>query len=100
MSRLKASLVSETSEAAPRTYQDRHGNVTQMRTSAIGRRPADAPEPEAPTEPPSPADIPAPPEPSADPTNVVALAPRLTPLPTPEATARAGLNRVTNPPAL
>ncbi|KQP07497.1 hypothetical protein ASF28_10095 [Methylobacterium sp. Leaf99] len=73
------------SEAEPRTYQDRHGNVTQMRTSAIGRRPPEMPEPEAPAEPAPPADLPNPAEPPADPTNVVALNSRLSSLPTPEA---------------
>lgn len=36
------------SEPAPRTYQDRHGNVTQMDTARIGRRTAEL----APSEPP------------------------------------------------
>lgn len=42
VSRLRGSLSSDDSERAPRTYQDRHGNVTRMRTSSIGRRPAQA----------------------------------------------------------
>jgi hypothetical protein len=39
---LRAGLTgSSASEPAPRTYQDRHGNVTQMRTGNIGRKPAE-----------------------------------------------------------
>lgn len=39
--RMRGSLVPNTSEPAPRTYQDRHGNVSQMDTARIGRRTAD-----------------------------------------------------------
>ena len=39
----------------PRTYQDRYGNVTQMRTSSIGRKPvedaASSPTPNSPLDP-------------------------------------------------
>jgi len=39
-------------ETEPRTYQDRHGNVSQMRTGAIGRKPAEPPvEPSTPRPP-------------------------------------------------
>lgn len=43
VSRLRSLLSSDDSGAEPRTYQDRHGNVTQMRTAAIDRKPAEAP---------------------------------------------------------
>ncbi|MCJ2074806.1 hypothetical protein MKK68_03955 [Methylobacterium sp. E-016] len=86
-----------------RAYPDRWGNVSQMRTAAIGRKPAAAP-PEiladgpAPAEPqaeaPPPALSPAPSSP--EPTNVVPLAPRLSPLPTPVRTrSRLGHRSVT-----
>lgn len=41
VSRLRASLSSDDSEPAPRTYQDRHGNVTRMDTARIGRKAAE-----------------------------------------------------------
>ena len=41
---LRIDLTSEIrSETEARTYQDRYGNVTQMRTSSIGRKPVEAP---------------------------------------------------------
>ncbi|MCJ2074248.1 hypothetical protein MKK68_01040, partial [Methylobacterium sp. E-016] len=83
VARLREELTPHTeeilSEAAPRTYEDRHGNVTQMRTAAIGRKPAEPPpvgEPES-------AETAAAPEASPEPTNIIPLAPHLTELPTP-----------------
>lgn len=35
------------SEPTQRTYQDRHGNVSQMETARIGRRQAEQPEPKS-----------------------------------------------------
>lgn len=54
VSRLRSSLLQNNSEPTPltcniasepepRTYRDRYGNVTQMRTASIGRKPVEAP---------------------------------------------------------
>ena len=45
VSRLRGLLSSDDSEPAPRTYRDRHGNVSQMDTARIGRQ---QPEPDPP----------------------------------------------------
>ncbi|MBY0300051.1 MAG: hypothetical protein K2X71_29110 [Methylobacterium sp.] len=44
---IRSDLTPEIRSEDPRTYQDRYGNVTQMRTAAIGRRPEATPEPAA-----------------------------------------------------
>lgn len=41
VSRLRGKLSSDDSDPAPRTYQDRHGIVTQMHTARIGWRTAE-----------------------------------------------------------
>jgi hypothetical protein len=76
--KVRASLPTVGSEPEPRTYRDRYGNVTQMRTAAIGRRPDQEPEQDTPSAPPT-----APEAPAAS--NVISLGTRLDPLPSPEA---------------
>jgi len=72
VSRLRGSLSSDDSEPASRTYRDRHGNVTQMDTARIGRRPAE-PEPDQPA-----ADsAPTPDAPEQQPSNVIQMGDRL-----------------------
>jgi hypothetical protein len=79
--------VSHDSVPAPRTYQDRHGNVTQMDTARIGRRTAE-PAPSAPVEaepaklPPAPEAEPALPL-DAPPSNVVRAGDRFSLVPAP-----------------
>lgn len=80
---MRRSLSTVDSEPITRAYRDRHGNVTQMDTARIGRRPADPtpdllPQPEAP-EASSPAD---------DAGNVVVLGNRFTIMPAPGAVKR------------
>ena len=82
--RRELTVVSD-SEAAPqpRTYEHRHGNVTQMRTGAIGRK-SPAPAPPAPA---PPAEDPSPAGAAPVAANVVSLGPRL--FPASDARARA-----------
>jgi hypothetical protein len=76
--RLRSDTAVKPQSDEARTYRDRYGNVTQMRTAAIGRRPDQEPEQDTPSAPPT-----APEAPAAS--NVISLGTRLDPLPSPEA---------------